>query len=230
MEEIFEWKRLLFNDLPYNFLLEVLFRSTIMFLLLLATIRFTGKRGVKQLSLFETVIIIALGSAAGDPMFYEDVGIIPPIVVFITILLLYRLITSLIAKSKKVRVLLEGKTVSLIKDGVFTLDNIKKENLAQDEFFLELRIKSIEHIGQVRLAYLETDGNISAYFYSDTEVKYGLPILPELFESKSDIIPNKGIYSCSFCGFTEEKEKGKSSCKICNKTEWVKSINSIRIS
>jgi hypothetical protein len=27
---------------------------------------------------FETVIIIALGSAAGDPMFYEEVGIIPP--------------------------------------------------------------------------------------------------------------------------------------------------------
>jgi uncharacterized membrane protein YcaP (DUF421 family) len=29
-----------------------------------------------------TVIIIALG-AAGDPMFYEEVGIIPPITVFL---------------------------------------------------------------------------------------------------------------------------------------------------
>jgi hypothetical protein len=44
---------------------------------------------------FLTVIIIALGSAAGDPMFYEEVGIIPPITVFLVIILLYRLVTWL---------------------------------------------------------------------------------------------------------------------------------------
>lgn len=48
-----------------------------MFTILLLTLKLAGKRGVKQLSIFETVIIIALGSAAGDPMFYEDVGIVP---------------------------------------------------------------------------------------------------------------------------------------------------------
>jgi hypothetical protein len=31
MTEIFEWNRLLYNDLPESFLLEVIFRSTIMF-------------------------------------------------------------------------------------------------------------------------------------------------------------------------------------------------------
>jgi uncharacterized membrane protein YcaP (DUF421 family) len=82
MKDIFEWNRLLLNDLPLHFLLEVVFRSAIMFVILLLTLKLTGKRGVKQLSIFETVIIIALGSAAGDPMFYEDVGIIPAITVF----------------------------------------------------------------------------------------------------------------------------------------------------
>jgi uncharacterized membrane protein YcaP (DUF421 family) len=86
MTEIFEWNRLLYNDLPESFLLEVIFRSTIMFTVLLLTLKVAGKRGVKQLSVFET-IIIALGSAAGDPMFYEEVGIIPPITVFLVIIL-----------------------------------------------------------------------------------------------------------------------------------------------
>ncbi|MEZ7498769.1 hypothetical protein QO200_08460 [Flavobacterium sp. Arc3] len=73
MKDIFEWSRILFNDLPEIFLFEVIFRSVIMFTVLLLTLKIAGKRGVKQLSVFETVIIIALGSAAGDPMLYEDV-------------------------------------------------------------------------------------------------------------------------------------------------------------
>ena len=92
MIEIFEWDRLFFNDLPENFILEVIFRSTVMFIILLLTLKLAGKRGVKQLSVFETVIIIAFGSAAGDPMFYEDVGIIPAITVFFVIILLYRFV------------------------------------------------------------------------------------------------------------------------------------------
>jgi uncharacterized membrane protein YcaP (DUF421 family) len=59
MTEIFEWNRLLYNDLPESFLfLEVIFRSTIMFTVLLLTLKVAGKRGVKQLSVFETVIIL----------------------------------------------------------------------------------------------------------------------------------------------------------------------------
>src|SRR5690606_32865684 len=144
---------------------------------LLITLKFTGKRGVKQLSVFETVIIIALGSAAGDPMFYEDVGIIPALVVFACILLLYRLITWLTAKNKKIEGFLEGKTICFIEDGEFSIENFKKESLAQDEFFTELRIKSIAHLGQVKSAYIETTGEISVYYFPDEEVQYGLPIV-----------------------------------------------------
>src|SRR5688572_25980177 len=100
MKEIFEWNRLFYNNLPEIFILEVIFRSTVMFTILLLTLKLAGKRGVKQLSVFETVIIIALGSAAGDPMFYEDVGIIPAAMVFSVIIILYRSVTWLTGKSK----------------------------------------------------------------------------------------------------------------------------------
>ena len=69
MEKVFDWNRILINDLPYFFLLEVVLRTAVMFAFLLVALRFTGQRGVKQLSIFEIVIIIAMGSAAGDPMF-----------------------------------------------------------------------------------------------------------------------------------------------------------------
>ena len=229
MKEIFEWNRLLFNELPGIFLLEVIFRSTVMFIILLLTLKLAGKRGVKQLSIFETVIVIALGSAAGDPMFYEDVGIVPAAIVFLVIIVLYRTVTWLTGKSKKFEEFIEGKTVCLINNGKFSVTSFRKETLAQDEFFSELRVKSIEHLGQIKHAFIEPSGEISVFFYEDKEVGYGLPILPALFNKKNKLIATEGIYACSFCGHTEEQKAGTATCKVCKKEEWVEAINTKRI-
>lgn len=229
MKEIFEWNRVLFNDLPPSFILEVIFRSTVMFIILLVTLKLAGKRGVKQLSVFETVIIIALGSAAGDPMLYEDVGIVPAVIVFIVIIILYRSVTWLTGKSKKFEEFIEGKTECLIKEGRFSIASFEKESLAQDEFFSELRIKSVEHLGQIKTAFIETSGEISVFYYEDSEVKYGLPILPDLFHKKSKIIPFNSTYACTFCGHIEEQKAGTAKCTVCHKEEWVPAIKTIRI-
>ena len=229
MKEIFEWNRLFFNELPEIFILEVIFRSTVMFTILLLTLKLAGKRGVKQLSIFETVIIIALGSAAGDPMFYEDVGIVPAAIVFLTIIILYRAVTWLTGKSKKFEEFIEGKTECLIQDGKFSISSFKKETLAQDEFFSELRIRSIEHLGQVKHAFIETSGEVSVFFYEDKDVQFGLPILPAAFNKKSKIIVTDGIHACTFCGHTEEQKPGTSACKVCKKEEWVPAIKTLRI-
>lgn len=223
-----DWKRILFNDLPPNFLIEVFFRSLIMFTVLLLAMKVAGKRGVRQLSIFETVIIIALGSAAGDPMLYDDVGIIPAITVIIVIIIFYKSITWLTAISPNFERFIEGKTECIIHEGEFSVASFKKENLAQDEFFLELRMKSVEHLGQVKNAYMETNGEISAFYYKEEEVKYGLPILPHLYSKKSQSIPNPGIYACTFCGNIQEITIVGAVCENCNKKEWVLAIKTIR--
>lgn len=224
----FELQRMLVNDLPWNFLWEVALRSAVMFTVLLLTMRLTGKRGVRQLSVFETVIIIALGSAAGDPMFYEDVGLIPAIIVFSVVIAFYRAVTWLTGKSKKFEHFIEGKTECLVVDGKFAIESFARESLAQDEFFAELRLKSVEHLGQVRYAFLETNGQVSVFFYDDSQVKPGLPIIPPLFSNKSKLIVESGIHACAFCGDTHYLEPGTAQCPACNKKEWVAAINTLR--
>lgn len=229
MKEIFEWERLLMNELPVTFLLEVVVRSAVMFTFLLTALRVTGKRGVRQLSIFEIVIIIALGSSAGDPMFYEDVGIVPALVVFTVVIILYRFVTWLTGKNEWFERLIEGKTVCLIHEGRFSITAFKKETLAQDEFFSELRVKSIEHLGQVRSAYLEPSGEVSVFFYKDDEVKYGLPLLPDLYLTKNKKILQAGHHACAFCGNVEELPQGTATCPVCKRDEWVTAINTLRI-
>lgn len=222
--------QLLMGNEKWEFIPEIAFRTLVMFLILLFSLRLLGKRGVKQLSVFELVVIISLGSAAGDPMFYKDVGLIAAIVVFIVIIFAYKLISFLVNKSKTIETLLEGKPTCLIENGKFALDNFKKETLAQDEFFSELRLKSVAHLGQVQLAIIETSGSISVFFYEDSEVKYGLPILPSMFSHKLNEIKHIGYYSCSFCGFTTLLHKSKEfTCKECGKKDCVKSSNRRRL-
>ncbi|HJY12601.1 MAG TPA: YetF domain-containing protein, partial [Flavobacterium sp.] len=140
-----------------------------------------------------------------------------------------RSVTWLTGKSKTFEEFIEGKTECLIQDGKFSISTFKKESLAQDEFFSELRIKSIEHLGQVKHAFIETSGEISVFFYEDKEVKYGLPILPGLFNDKSKQIITDGVHACTFCGHTEEQKTGTAKCKVCHKDEWVPAIKTLRI-
>ena len=87
-----DWYEIFFGKEEMSFFLEIAFRTVVMFLVVVIGLNFTGKRGVKQLSVFEMVMIISLGSAAGDPMFYKEVGLLQAVVVFAVVLLFYRFI------------------------------------------------------------------------------------------------------------------------------------------
>ncbi|MBD3904104.1 DUF421 domain-containing protein [Chryseobacterium sp. Ch-15] len=226
----FNWKELFLGTEDWGFLMEIVLRTIIMFLTIIVSLRVLGKRGVKQLSIFELVVIIGLGSAAGDPMFYKEVGIASSIIVFVVIIILYSTITFLIGRFKKLENLFEGKAICLIEHGVFAIENFKKENLGSDEFFAELRVKGISHLGQIEFAIEEVSGEISVFFNEDEKVKYGLPIMLNSLDNPIQNILVSGHFSCTFCGFTEKKEEGNAGkCKNCDKKNWVEASNKIRV-
>ena len=143
------WTDILFGKENFLFLIEIALRTLIMFLLLFAGLRIMGKRAVKQLSIFELLIIIALGSAAGDPMIYKEVGIVYALVVFFIVFLSYWLITKLIERSEKVEKILEGRPYQIIHEGKASKESLKHKELAMDEFFSVLRNQHIFHLVSV---------------------------------------------------------------------------------
>ncbi len=229
--EITDWSRIFLGDLPGQFLLEVTIRTLLMFIVIFVGMRATGKRAVRQLSNIELVLIVGLGSAAGDPMFYNDVGLLPALVVFLVVVLVYRGMTRLAAKSTKMEKLIEGEPILIVENGKFTIDNFDKEDLGQDEFFMEMRINNIEHLGQVRKAYIETNGQVSIFFYEDDEVKPGLPLLPEVFKKRSHLITQSGMYACTFCGNVEELSSTNAThtCPKCKRMTWVVALTNRRV-
>jgi uncharacterized membrane protein YcaP (DUF421 family) len=224
-----DWQKILINDLDITLIFEIIIRTFIMFGMVLVFLRLSGKKGVRQLTIFEVAIIIALGSAAGDPMFNSDMAILPSLLVFVVIMIIYRIITFFAARSERFETLLEGDPMYIIEDGMFTLKEKHDNTFAKDEFFSEMRNLSIEHLGQVRTAILETNGKVSFYFYSDEDVKDGLPILPKVYLKKTTSIQTEGTYACTLCGKTSLLSSS-SNCERCDNNEWVPSIRTVRLS
>lgn len=221
-----DFQNLLIGQEEWAFLTETIIRTFIMFMIILVCLKLLGKRGVKQLSVFELVVIIGLGSAAGDPMVYKEIGVLTALVAFLIVVLCYKTLTFFVFKFKKIENFIEGKPVYIIRNGLFSIEEFKKENLSEDEFFMELRTKGVYQLGQVEAAILEISGQVSVFFYQDEEVHYGLPILPDrINRSVKQPLPHF-FYSCLFCGNTVLFNADTSlKCPRCEKSEWVLSSN-----
>jgi uncharacterized membrane protein YcaP (DUF421 family) len=227
----FDWQRLLWTaDAPPTFLFEVAFRCVAVYLLTLAALRVTGRRGVRQLSLFELSIILSLGSAAGDAMFYQDTALTHIVVVFAVVMLLYILFNRLTERFPRFSDWLEGTPVKLIADGAIVDSALRKQNLTHKELFGELRQLQVEHLGQVRLAYIEATGQVSAFFYEDDEVRPGLSILPEDREKAISLIEKEGTYACTECGHVETlTPRPAHACPVCRCDKWLPARTARRV-
>jgi len=226
----FDLHRMALDKVPLEFLGEVALRSFYAFVLVFLFLKITGRRGVRQMSLFEVLIILTLGSAAGDVAFYDDVPMLPVLVVFITLALLYRLVMWLMSHSEKLEDLLEGKPVLIVDDGELAWNKLREANLTEFEFFMELRLNGVEQLGQVRLAIMETNGQLSVYFYPDDKVKPGLCILPESCIPRFTIVPEAGEFACVRCSHILSMAAGEHQlCPRCANPEWSKASRAIRV-
>ncbi|PLR40274.1 DUF421 domain-containing protein [Chimaeribacter coloradensis] len=226
----FDIQRMLLDKFPVEFLAEVAVRSLFTFLLVFIFLKVSGRRGVRQMSLFEVLIILTLGSAAGDVTFYDDVPLLPVFAVFISIMIFYRLATWLMSSHRMFQNWLEGKPVVIVRNGQFEWQTMKKRNITHDEFFMEFRLAGVEHLGQVRLAILEVNGAISVFFFEPEEVKPGLPVMPADYVTFLTKVPKDDEYACHHCSLIHALKKGETHrCPQCGSDKWVTALTRRRI-
>ena len=228
----FDWHRILLSDeAPPLFLAEVALRAVVMYLLILGALRISGRRGVRQLSLFELTIILGLGSAAGDAMLYHDTPLLHALVVFAVVMGLYVLFNRLTEKLPRFGDWLEGVPVRLVLDGCLDYQALLKERLTQKELFGELRQFQVEHLGQVRRAYMEATGQVSVFFYEPADTRPGLCIWPEALENATPGIAAPGDYACTTCGYVATwPPAAHQPCPVCGGACWVGASTAQRVS
>ena len=225
----FDFHRIFLGNSPTLFLLEIVFRTLIMYSYTVFLLRILGKRGMGQLSMLELAIIISFGSAVGDPMVGADVPIVHGIVAVTVVTIFQICLERFINRDRKIESVLEGSPNLVVTDGVINWDCMKKDNLSKEDLFRALRGKDVQHLGQVKKAFFETSGSVSVFLHSTKKPKPGLALLPDEMVKEEEIItadsatPADGFYACMTCGLTKELSKSTitGNCELCNGDRWV---------
>ncbi|MCA0755246.1 DUF421 domain-containing protein [Paenibacillus sp. N4] len=123
--------------------------------------RFMGKREIGKLSVFDLVISVMIAEIAvivledADRKLWE--GIMP-----MAVLLIVQVgIAYLTMKSRKLRLLFDGKPSVIIDKGKLNSDVMRKQRYNLDDLMLQLRENKIGAVSDVEFAVLETSGKLS---------------------------------------------------------------------
>ncbi|MDQ0062181.1 DUF421 domain-containing protein [Paenibacillus harenae] len=163
--------------------LLIALRTLLAIVILFGMTKLLGKRQVSQLSFFEYITGITIGSLAAyisldlDARWY--LGIVS-LSVWVAVTLG---IEFLQLKSKKARDFIDSRSTVLIKDGKIMEENLKKERLTTDELMEQLRKKNIFQAANVEFAVMEPSGDINVLLTKEnqplTPKHLGIKVAPE---------------------------------------------------
>jgi uncharacterized membrane protein YcaP (DUF421 family) len=151
--------------------LELVLRGTLVYWLLFLIFRFLLRRDVGAVGIADILLLVIVADAAQNAMsggydtFSEGAILVSTIVGW------NWLLDMLAYRFKAVRRFSSPGRLTLIKQGALQRRNLRREYITLDELHEKLREQGIEEIADVKVAYLEGDGQISVIRNSPPESK-----------------------------------------------------------
>jgi uncharacterized membrane protein YcaP (DUF421 family) len=141
----------------------ILFRTILLYLVILLIFRLMGKREIGELSILDLVVYIMIAEMASlaientkDPL----VNTLLPISIFVIIQITLAMLSL---KSKKFRDIVDGKPTIIINKGKIDEKAMRSQRYNFDDLLLQLREKDVGNIADVEYAILEPSGTLSIF-------------------------------------------------------------------
>ena len=140
---------------------ELVLRGTLMYWFLFLLFRFVLRRDVGSIGIADMLVLVLIADASQNAMSggYETVA--DGVVLVSTIAAWNWLFDFVTYRFPAVRQLIQAKPLRLIENGKVLRRNLRKEMITQEELMAALRGEGVEQIDQVRLATMESDGEIT---------------------------------------------------------------------
>lgn len=120
-----------------------------------------GNRQMSQLTMFDYINGITIGSIAAEMATSLEDDFMKPLLAMIIYTAIILLLSKISEKSLKARLIISGKALVLYKNGELNYANFKKAKLDIDEFLTQCRINGYFNLADLEMAILETNGHIS---------------------------------------------------------------------
>lgn len=159
----------------------IFIRSAGAYVILLIIARIMGKKQLSQLTFFDYIVGITIGSIASSMSVDQNIKISNGIASIIVWGGLPIFTSYLALKSRSFNRMVNGTPTILIENGKILEKNLKKTQLNLGDLLLSLREKNAFKLSDVEFAVLETNGNVSVMKKSDAEA-----ITPKLLGLKME--------------------------------------------
>lgn len=136
-------------------------RAIITFIILMLYARILGKQQISQLTFFDYVIGITVGSIAATMTTDLRIRFLPQLIGLTAWVGMALLLQIISLKSRKLAKIIDGEPVVLVHNGKILEDHLAKVRLKNVELMETLREKGAFNIADVEFAILESDGNVS---------------------------------------------------------------------
>lgn len=145
--------------LDFN-ILKLIILPLMSLVVLFVLTKLMGKREMSQLSMFDYINSITIGSI-GAEMATDLENYHKPLIAMIVYAIVTIIISLLTSKSLKMRRLITGTTLKLYENGKLYEKNLKKAHMDLGEFLTQCRVSGYFDISQIQTILLEPNGRIS---------------------------------------------------------------------
>ena len=143
---------------PY---LDIILRSTAVYLFMIIALRTFGKKELSQLNTADIILILLISNAVQNAMVGENTSLEGGIIAALILFILNFILKKVMYKSEKIRDFIYQKPVILIHDGIIDFKELANLEITSNELDEVIREHGVENYKNVKLAMMEIDGNIS---------------------------------------------------------------------
>ena len=137
-------------------------RSLVMFITLFFIVKVLGKKQIKNLTLYDYILSITIGSIAGDTIISLDTPLRDGVLALLIFGFIGYVTSYITFHSHTVEEMVDGEPLVLYENNDFNYHNLEISKLSVAKVLEQCRLKNCFDINELECAVLETSGDISS--------------------------------------------------------------------
>jgi uncharacterized membrane protein YcaP (DUF421 family) len=141
--------------------MDIVFRGIVIFGFLYVLMRVIGRRELSSLEPFDLILLVVLGDAVQQGLTQDDYSLTGAMLAIGTIAFLQLGFSHANFRFPRLRPLLDGEPIVIVRDGKPIENNLRRERVTSDDLAVAMRRQNIAKLDDVAWAVMETSGAIS---------------------------------------------------------------------
>jgi uncharacterized membrane protein YcaP (DUF421 family) len=148
------------------------------YVLLLLTLRISGKRTIARMNIYDFIVSVAIGSTLATSLLSEGVVLAEALTAFVVLAGMQFVVSIVQIRSRRLAKIINGEPALLVHRGELLRSAMRGERITEQEVLAAIRSKGFSDLHEVEALVMETDGTFSAAERSATGPSSALKRVP----------------------------------------------------